>query len=127
MAMPRRILVVDDDPSVRGLVTDVLRLDGYDVTTAEDGYAALRAIEVSRPDCMVLDVMMPGLNGHEVLAEVRANETAHLPVVMLTALAADDSQWQAWSGGVDYFLAKPFEAEELLRWLGYLFSDQVVG
>ena len=126
MAMTRRILVVDDDPSVRTLVTDVLRLDGYEVTTAEDGHAALRAIEMSRPDCMVLDVMMPGLNGHEVLAQVRANESAHLPVVMLTAHADDEAQWQAWSSGVDYFLAKPFDADELLRWLGYLFSEQAV-
>ena len=124
----RKILVVDDDPSVRGLVRDVLEVEGYDVALAEDGFAALRRIDATRPDCVVLDVMMPGMDGHAVLSRIRSSDGgANLPVVMLTAASDDEQAWQAWTGGVDYFLAKPFDADELLRWLAYLFSERRVG
>ena len=119
----RKILVVDDDPSVRALVRDVLEVEGYAVELAEDGFAALRKIEQERPDCVVLDVMMPGMDGHAVLERIRAAEGGPaLPVVMLTAAADDTQAWQAWQGGVDYFLAKPFDPSELLRYLDYLFE-----
>ena len=117
------VLVVDDDPSIRQLVADVLEIEGYTVVLAEDGFAALREVERSRPDCVVLDVMMPGMDGHEVLQRLRASETsADLPVVMLTAAADDTQAWQAWTEGVDYFLAKPFDPGELRRYLAYLFA-----
>ncbi|HUR14977.1 MAG TPA: response regulator [Mycobacteriales bacterium] len=120
--MPK-ILVIDDDPSVRSLVADSLGIEGYEVCTAEDGFAGLRAIEAHRPDCVLLDVMMPGLDGHQVLQRIRAAEDRPaLPVVMLTAYADDSTAWQAWTEGVDYFLAKPFDADELLRYLDYLFQ-----
>ncbi|MEX2288913.1 MAG: response regulator transcription factor [Mycobacteriales bacterium] len=118
-----KILVVDDDASVRHLVRDVLEVEGYDVELAEDGFAALRRIEAGRPDCVVLDVMMPGMDGHAVLQRIRAGDGGSaLPVVMLTAAADDQQAWQAWSGGVDYFLGKPFDPSELLRYLDYLFA-----
>jgi DNA-binding response OmpR family regulator len=120
--MPK-ILVVDDDPSVRSLVTDSLEIEGYEVVVAEDGFAGLRAIEAHHPDCVLLDVMMPGLDGHQVLQRIRAaEERPALPVVMLTAYSDDATAWQAWTEGVDYFLAKPFDADELLRYLDYLFE-----
>ena len=118
-----RILVVDDDPGVRQLIRDVLECEGHVVEVVGDGYAAIRSIEASRPDCVVLDVMMPGMDGHAVLGRIRANDTRPpLPVVMLTAAADDAQAWQAWSGGVDYFLAKPFDPAELLRYLDHLFD-----
>ncbi len=121
--MPK-VLVVDDDPSVRALVADVLELEGYLVETVDDGPSALLAVAAERPDCVVLDVMMPGLDGHEVLARLREQEGgADLPVVMLTAAADDAQAWRAWTEGVDYFLAKPFDPLELLRYLDYLFAD----
>jgi len=101
---------------------DVLDIEGFDVTVAADGYAGLRQIELDRPDCVVLDVMMPGLDGHAVLTRIRSAGGPHLPVVMLTAAADDDQAWQAWTEGVDYFLSKPFEPQELLRFLDYLFE-----
>ena len=124
--MPK-ILVVDDDPSVRSLVADSLEIEGYEVVVAEDGFAGLRAIEAHRPDCVLLDVMMPGLDGHQVLQRIRAAEDGHaLPVVMLTAYSDDANAWQAWTEGVDYFLAKPFDADELLRYLDYLFQGSTL-
>jgi len=119
--MPK-ILVIDDDAAVRQLVADVLELEGFEVVTAEDGFAGLRAIDATSPDCVVLDVMMPGLDGHAVLQRIRTGTTRHLPVVMLTAAADDNQAWRAWTEGVDYFLSKPFEPEELLRFLDYLFE-----
>jgi DNA-binding response OmpR family regulator len=72
---------------------------------------------------VLLDVMMPGLDGHQVLQRIRAAEDRPaLPVVMLTAYSDDANAWQAWTEGVDYFLAKPFDASELLRYLDYLFT-----
>ena len=116
------ILVIDDDPSVRTLVADVLGMEGHDVRCAPDGMAGLLMIDDERPDCIVLDAMMPGLTGHEVLRLIReADGDHHLPVVMLTAASDDSQAWRAWSQGVDYFLAKPFDPSELLRYLDYLF------
>jgi DNA-binding response OmpR family regulator len=118
-----KILVIDDDPSVRVLVADVLEAEGYTVTAAEDGFAGLRSIDADRPDCVVLDVMMPGLDGHAVLQRIRAADGGpDLPVVMLTAAADDAQAWRAWTEGVDYFLAKPFDPEGLLSYLDYLFT-----
>jgi CheY-like chemotaxis protein len=117
------ILVVDDDQSIREYVGDILELEGYEVRFAEDGAAALAAIAESRPDCIVLDVMMPGLSGHDVLAQIRQRDGGPgLPVVMLTAAADEGQSWQAWGGGADYFLAKPFDAEQLLRFLDDLLA-----
>ncbi len=119
----RKILVVDDDPAVRSLVRDVLELEGYEVDVADDGFSALRRLASGRPDAVVLDVMMPGLDGHGVLSRIRSSDGgSDLPVIMLTAAADDAHAWQAWSGGVDYFLAKPFDPSELLRYLDYLFD-----
>jgi DNA-binding response OmpR family regulator len=117
------ILVVDDDPSVRSLLIDVLETEGYAVRAAADGFAALRSVADAAPDCVVLDVMMPGLDGHEVLGALRNRvESRRVPVVMLTAAADDEDVWRAWSGGVDYYLSKPFAPEELLRFLRYLLA-----
>jgi DNA-binding response OmpR family regulator len=119
---PPKILVVDDDAAVCRLIRDVLEMEGFEVTVAADGYSGLRAIDADRPDCVVLDVMMPGLDGHAVLTRIRSLGGRHLPVVMLTAHADDGQAWQAWTEGVDYFLSKPFEPEELLRFLDHLFE-----
>ena len=124
MTGDRRILVVDDDPDVRLMVRTVLEAEGYAVDTADDGFAALRAVEAKSPHCVVLDVMMPGMDGHAVLNRIRSGTRPGLPVVMLTAAAGDDQAWQAWTEGVDYFLAKPFEPHELLRFLEYLFAER---
>lgn len=117
------VLVVDDDPAIREFVGDILELEGHQVRFAVDGFAALAEIDADRPDCVLLDVMMPGMSGHEVLAAIRAADGGpQLPVVMLTAAADEKQSWQAWNGGVDYFLAKPFDADQLMRFLEHLFT-----
>jgi DNA-binding response OmpR family regulator len=124
--MPYRtpsILVVDDDPSVRSLLATLLKIEGYAVRAVEDGFTALRSVEDARPDCVVLDVMMPGMDGHQVLRALRSRtDGSRVPVVMLTAVPAENV-WRAWREGVDYVLRKPFAPDDLLRFLRYLFAD----
>jgi CheY-like chemotaxis protein len=120
-----QILVVDDDPAIRRLLTDVLELEGHEIRTAVDGLAAVRQLEVLRPACVLLDVMMPGLDGYGVLRSIRSQDGEPLPVIMLTAAAEPDTAARAWGEGVDYFLAKPFKADDLLELVDALVGDRL--
>jgi DNA-binding response OmpR family regulator len=120
-----QILVVDDDPAIRQLLTDVLELDGHEVRTEADGLAAVRKLEMIRPDCVVLDVMMPGLDGYGVLRSIRGLDGDPIPVIMLTAAAEPDTAVRAWGDGVDYFLAKPFKADQVLDLVDALLGDRI--
>jgi DNA-binding response OmpR family regulator len=120
-----RILVVDDDPAIRQLLTDVLEMDGYEVSLAVDGLAAVREVQAASPDFVILDVMMPGLDGFGVLSTVRALPGEPVPVLMLTAAAETDANARAWASGVDYYLAKPFTADSVLDLLDSVLAGQV--
>jgi DNA-binding response OmpR family regulator len=110
-----RILFVDDDPGMRTLVTMNLESEGFLVSTADDGDAGLEAVERLHPDLVLLDVMMPGRDGIEVLTEMRARpDVESIPVVLLTAKATDADVWQGWSAGADYYMTKPFKPEDLV-------------
>lgn len=109
------IVVIDDDPGVRTLLQDCLELDGFIVRTAPDGAEGLALVTDKQPSCVVLDVMMPQLDGHSVLRLLRERHGLNLPVIMLTAASDDDQVWQAWSGGIDCFMAKPFDMDALLQ------------
>ena len=115
------ILIVDDEPSVRALLRDVLELEGHRVTEAPDGMSALALLEVWRPALMLLDVMMPGMSGIEVLKVVRADpDAAHLPVLILTAAGDDETSWAGWTAGASSYLCKPFDPASLLAWIDRL-------
>ena len=120
----KRLLVVDDEPTVRTLLRDLLEIGDYDVVEAEDGETALAAVSERVPDLVILDVMMPGLDGIEVLKELRKDHSANdLPVILLTAKADDDTTWQGWTSGVSVFLPKPFDSDHLLDWVRRLIPD----
>jgi DNA-binding response OmpR family regulator len=119
------ILVVDDDPAIRQLLIDILAMDGHEARVAVDGVAAVRALEVLRPDCVILDVMMPGLDGYGVLRNIRAQEGDPVPVIMLTAAAEPNTAARAWADGADYFLAKPFGTADVLDLVDTLLGDSV--
>jgi DNA-binding response OmpR family regulator len=117
----RRVVVADDERDIAGLLTMNLEMEGYQVETVYDGSAALDAVRSSLPDFVLLDVMMPKMNGLDVLRELKADaSTADIPVIMLTAKAGDDDVWAGWSAGASYYLTKPFDLDELLRYLAYL-------
>ena len=108
-----RLLVVDDEPNIRELLSASLRFAGFEVATAPDGQQALAVAEQFRPDLLVLDVMMPGLDGFGVVRRLRQNGT-HTPVLFLTARdAAEDKVTGLTLGGDDY-VTKPFSLDEVL-------------
>jgi two-component system, OmpR family, alkaline phosphatase synthesis response regulator PhoP len=112
------ILVVDDETPVRALLRDTLELDGYDVSEAADGPSALVAFEKERPDGIILDIMMPGLSGIDVLREIRGRESgSEVPVILLTAAGDDKTTWDGWSAGASCYLTKPFDPDNLLSWV----------
>lgn len=108
-----RLLVVDDDPSVREALALVLDLGGFEVTTAIDGREAIRMLSVASPDAVVLDVLMPGLDGLEVCRRMRATGD-RTPVLMLTARTEVSERVAGLEAGADDYLAKPFAREELI-------------
>jgi two-component system response regulator MprA len=107
------LLVVDDDASVREALALVLSLDGFEVTTAGDGREAIRTLSVGQPDAVILDVLMPGLDGLEVCRRMRATGD-RTPVLMLTARTEVSERVAGLEAGADDYLAKPFAREELI-------------
>jgi DNA-binding response OmpR family regulator len=110
------VLVVDDDPDVCDLVTYKLEQSGFDVRRASDGDQAIREVARKVPDLVLLDVMMPGVTGLEVLERWRADEvTAAMPVIMLTAKAQENDVERGFELGADDYVIKPFSPRELVR------------
>ena len=110
------VLVVDDDPTVREVVLSYLRAEGYDVSEAADGETALSMVGHARPDLVVLDVMLPGLDGLQVIQRIRAD--GNLPVLMLTALGTEEDRVVGLELGADDYLTKPFSPRELVLRVG---------
>src|SRR5262249_48799274 len=109
----RRVLVVDDEENVTHLVSSALRFDGFDTFTADNGPSALAAVAESDPDLVVLDVMMPGMDGLGVLQNLRA-AGSQVPVIFLTARDAASDRIGGLRAGADDYVVKPFSVEELL-------------
>jgi DNA-binding response OmpR family regulator len=108
----QQILVVDDDPDIRGLLRELLERRGYTVSEAGDGHEALRAVFEKRPDLVVLDITMPGVDGWKTLERIR--ELSDVPVVMLTAKATELEKTRGLRAGADDYVTKPFGRQELL-------------
>ena len=107
-----RILIVDDDPSIRTSLRRMLAYEGYQVSEAEDGRAALNAALDQLPDLVVLDLMLPGIDGYEVCRRMR--EVDDVPILMLTARDATRDEVTGLDVGADDYLVKPFVKEQLL-------------
>lgn len=108
----RRILVVDDDEDIRGLVRELLERRGFEVAEAADGKQALQEFYAGRPDLVVLDVSMPGLDGWTTLERIR--ELSNVPVVMLTARSEELEKTRGLRAGADDYVTKPFGRQELI-------------
>ena len=122
--MPKKILAVDDERHIVRLVEVNLQRAGYEVVTAFDGREALEKVKSENPDLVVLDVMMPYMDGFEVLKNLKADPTtAEIPVIMLTAKAQDADVFRGWQSGVDCYLTKPFNPMELLTFVKRIFDS----
>ena len=123
--MAKRILAVDDEKHILRLVQINLEKAGYLVVTATNGREALEAVALERPDLIVMDVMMPEMDGLEALQHLKNDEqTADIPVVMLTAKAQDADVFQGWQSGADLYLTKPFNPIELLTFVKRILDAQ---
>ncbi|NEU72695.1 response regulator transcription factor [Hassallia byssoidea VB512170] len=112
--MPLTILVVDDDLGTRLSISDYLELSGYIVITADDGQEALEIVEEYHPDLIVTDIVMPRMNGYELVRQVRQKPAFRLlPVILLTARIKTQERILGYQSGCDLYLPKPFELEEL--------------
>jgi DNA-binding response OmpR family regulator len=110
----RRVLVVDDDPTIADSLAARLRAEGYDVVCAADGPAAVAVFRSARPDVVVLDVMLPGFDGLEVCRRIQADSAVPVPVLMLSARAEETDMLVGLGVGADDYLTKPFSMRELV-------------
>jgi DNA-binding response OmpR family regulator len=113
--MHENILIVDDEPHLAFMLADVLAEAGYDARTIDNGRDALETVHRDPPDLMLLDVQMPGLDGFEVAARLKADPaTAAIPIIMLSAMEGRGARVIGLEGGAEEYLAKPFDPVELL-------------
>lgn len=116
--MPLKVLVCDDERHIVRLIQVNLERQGYQVVTAYDGKEGLEKIRAEKPNLVVLDVMMPYMDGFEVLKSLRREpETENLPVIMLTAKAQDKDVFEGYHYGADMYLTKPFNPMELVTFV----------
>ncbi len=110
-----RILAADDDADILGLISTVLELEGFEVEVVQDGQVALDRVRADPPDLVLLDVMMPGLDGVEVVRQLRAGgATAGVPVLLLTAKGMSADRVAGLTAGADDYVVKPFDSDELV-------------
>ncbi|MFY9821706.1 MAG: response regulator [Thermoanaerobaculia bacterium] len=116
MEPKRRVLIVDDEPNIVLSLEFLLRQQGYEVSVARDGEEALAAAEEQRPDLVVLDVMLPGLDGFEVCRGLRERpENAGLKILLLTARGREVERVRGLEEGADAYVRKPFSTRQLMK------------
>jgi DNA-binding response OmpR family regulator len=109
------VLLVDDEPSIRETLSFMLEMEGFAVAVAEDGLQGLELAQRLRPPVMLLDAMLPQLDGFSVCRQLKAEPaTASTRIIMLTALGQRSDRERALSAGADFYLSKPFDEDELL-------------
>jgi CheY-like chemotaxis protein len=122
------VLLVEDEPENQLVVGLILRTEGFEVIGTEEGGAAAGMARAERPDVILLDVMMPEVNGFQVLERLRADpETASIPVILLTALAQRRDVELAIEAGVAGYITKPFEPEDLIRRITSVLESRSTG
>ncbi|MEW6516219.1 MAG: response regulator [candidate division FCPU426 bacterium] len=118
-----KILVVDDDPAIGRLIKMSLEVDGYEVRVVTSGFEAVEQAEAWKPDLLVLDIMMPGMNGYEVCSEIRRRpQFKGTKIIFLTARGNPGDAQHGFSLGCDDYIIKPFDPDELLDKVKSLFS-----
>jgi DNA-binding response OmpR family regulator len=111
-----RVLVVDDDPSIRAMLEYTLSFEDFEVTSVSDGKAALDHLKFNRPDIVLLDVMMPVIDGIEVAKSIRSDsDLEDVPVIMMSAKTQDTDIMAGWVAGAASYVTKPFDLDLLLQ------------
>ncbi|MFQ6136831.1 MAG: response regulator transcription factor [Candidatus Hydrothermarchaeales archaeon] len=120
-----KIMVVDDEDGMRFMIRKILEREGYEVTEAGSGEECLEMLKHDKPDLILLDVMMPGLDGWEVCKKIRENkESESITVAMLTVKSADEDKVKSFDEGLaDWHINKPFERERLLKTVKWLLES----
>lgn len=114
MSKPR-IFLIDDEKFATDLISERLKANGFDVTAFNVPSAALESLKINKPDLIILDFVMPGMNGYEVLEKIRSGEsTREIPVIMLTAKTSQSDKVKALNKGLDDYMTKPYDADELI-------------
>lgn len=114
--MGRHVLLIEDEPNIAEAIRFILTRDGWEVTTHAEGETALDRLRATRPDLVILDVMLPGRSGYEILADLRADPTlADLRVLMLSAKGQTRDREAAERAGADLYMTKPFSNAEMLE------------
>lgn len=120
-----RILVVDDDAAIGNMFDMLLTLEGFEVRTLTDPEQALKVVADWQPHVVVLDIMMPGLDGREVARQIRdLAGTAGTGIVFHSALASDDDTWQAWQAGADSYITKPADPDQIVAEVLRVLNDR---
>ncbi|HEY7727706.1 MAG TPA: response regulator [Candidatus Eisenbacteria bacterium] len=121
-----KILVVDDEIYIVHILDFSLGMEGYEVVTALDGEQALEKVKSERPDLIVLDIMMPKLDGYEVCKTIKGNpDTAHIPVILLSAKGRNVDQKMGFDVGADDYITKPFSPRKLVERINQLLGQAV--
>lgn len=114
--MKKKILIVEDDPSLLRLESILLALRGYEVKGVGDGQAALETVTTMKPDLLLLDIMLPKIEGLEVCRQIKANEaTHHIPVVLVTSKKSDEDLARGEEAGADGYITKPFRSAMVIE------------
>jgi len=122
------VLAVDDESDVLLIVKTALQVEGYRVLTAADGPDALKTAHDEKPDLVLLDVMMPGMDGFEVLDKLRQDDvTCRIPVIMLTGLSERERKRSAIERGTKYYIVKPFDFQDLVSKVRLAIEDTEAG
>lgn len=121
----KRILAVDDEPHILKLISFSLRSHGFEVLEASDGLSAVSVAQAEHPDLILLDVMMPALDGYEACRRIKANpETAAIPIFMLTAKTQTAEHQTGYDAGAKDYITKPFTPKDLVATVETFFAEQ---
>lgn len=124
--MARRVLLIEDEPNIIEAISFILSRDGFTVHTHEDGTTAMAKVRAQRPDMIILDVMLPGRSGYDILRDLRSEAaTRSLPVLMLTARGQAKDRDLATQLGADVYMTKPFSNAEICAQVRAMIGDDV--
>ena len=124
MEKKKKILLIEDDPDTLVYISKILKREGYEVEEAENGEEGLKKFREIKPDLVVLDIMLPGIDGWEVLKRIKSGlRSRKTPVVMLTAKDTDMDKLKGYEFGADFYITKPFNMEKLLLIIRNIISE----